>query len=327
LEDPTDLARLANPKLVLSELDGLIIIDEVQRKPDLFPILRVLVDKFDKKFLLLGSASRDLINHSSETLAGRISHIELTPFNFTEVGELKTLWVRGGFPLAYLAADITTSLLWRKAYITTFLERDIPSLGINIPPETMRRFWMMLSHVHGNIFNASELGRSLGYSDTTIKRYLDILVGTFMVRRLSPWFENINKRQVKSPKIYIRDSGILHSLVGITDYESLLVYPRLGAFWEGIALEEVIRYNKLDAEDCYFWATHNGAELDLLVIKNGKRHGFEFKHTEAPRVTPSMEIALEDLKLDSLTVIIPGDYKFRLTPKIEVVGLEAYLGV
>lgn|SRR6185437_5162674 len=325
LEDPTDLARLENPKLALMDLDGLIIIDEIQRRPDLFPIIRVLVDKFKKRFLILGSVSRDLINQSSETLAGRISYLELTPFSYSEVHEVKNLWLRGGFPLSYLAKDITTSALWRKSYITTFLERDIPNLGINIPAETIRRFWMMLANSHGNIFNASELGRSLGYSDTTIKRYLDILVGTFMIRRLNPWFENISKRQVKSPKVYFKDSGILHSLLGITDNESLITNPKLGASWEGLALEEVIRYNKADALDCYFWATHSNAELDLLIVQNGKKMGFEVKYTDAPKITLSMQIAINDLKLDSLTVIIPGNHNFPLSDRIKVMGLETYL--
>ncbi len=325
LEDPTDLARLENPKLALMDLDGLIIIDEIQRRPDLFPVIRVLVDKFKKQFLILGSVSRDLINQSSETLAGRISYIELTPFSFGEVQDIKRLWQRGGYPLSYLAQDDASSALWRKGYITTFLERDIPNLGINIPAETIRRFWMMLAHFHGNIFNASELGRSLGYSDTTIKRYLDILVGTFMLRRLNPWFENINKRQVKSPKIYFKDSGILHSLLGITDSKALMTNPKLGASWEGLAIEEVIRYNNADPFDCYFWATYNNAELDLLILQNGKKIGFEFKYTDSPKITPSMQIALNDLKLDSLTVIIPGKHNFKLSNEIWVQGLETYL--
>ena len=327
LEDPTDLARLENPKLALIDLEGLIIIDEIQRRPDLFPVLRVLVDKFKKRFLILGSVSRDLINQSSETLAGRISYLELTPFSLLEARDIKKLWLRGGFPLSYLAKDITTSILWRKGYITTFLERDIPNLGLNIPAETIRRFWMMLAHYHGNIFNASELGRSLGYSDTTIKRYLDILVGTFMIRRLNPWFENIGKRQVKSPKIYFKDSGILHSLLGITDNESLITNPKLGASWEGLALEEIIRYHKVDALDCYFWATHNNAELDLLIIQNGKKSGFEFKYTDAPKITASMRIAINDLKLDNLTIIIPGKHNFKLSNEINVQGLETYLKI
>jgi len=325
LEDPHDLSRLENPKLALSELNGLIVIDEIQKKPGLFSILRVLVDQYKKRFLILGSASRDLINQSSETLAGRISHIELTPFSFSEVHDLKKLWLHGGFPLSYLTEKLDISLAWRKEYIKTFLERDIPGLGINIPAETMRRFWQMLTHVHGNIFNASELGTSLGYSDTTIKRYLDILIGTFMIRKLTPWFENITKRQVKSPKIYFRDSGILHSLIGITDYDSLITNPKLGASWEGFALEETIRSNKADPEDCYFWATHNHAELDLIIIQNGKKKGFEFKYTDSPKITRSMKIAIEYLKLDSLTVVIPGNHDFPLSEQIRVKGLETCL--
>lgn len=325
LEDPQDLARLSNPKLALSELQGLIIIDEIQRKPELFPILRVLVDQTKIKFLILGSASRDLINQSSETLAGRITMLELTPFSLIEVHQLKKLWLQGGFPLSFLAKNLEISLIWRKEYIKTFLERDIPALGINIPAETMRRFWQMLTHVHGNIFNASQLGASLGYSDTTIKKYLDILIGTFMIRKLNPWFENISKRQVKSPKIYFRDSGILHSLMGITNYNNLLTNPKLGASWEGMALEEIIRFNKADPEDCYFWATHNNAELDLLIIKNGEKYGFEFKYTDNPKITPSMKIAIQQLNLNNLTVIIPGNYNFPLADNIRVVGLEHFI--
>ncbi len=327
LELPSDLARLENPELTLSELDGLIIIDEIQRRPELFPVLRVLIDRYKKRFLILGSASRDLINQSSETLAGRITHLELTPFSLMEVNDFPSLWIRGGFPLSYLAENDQISLAWRKAYVTTFLERDLPNLGFSIPAETIRRFWMMLTHVHGNIFNASELGRSLGYSDTTIKRYLDILVGTFMIRRLNPWFENIGKRQVKSPKIYFRDSGILHALMGIVDNEALKLHPKLGASWEGVALEEVIRYHKADPGDCYFWATHGHAELDLMIIQDGKRNGFEFKYTDSPKLTPSMKIALEDLKLNSLTVIIPGDHNFPLSENIRVIGLSAYIKI
>lgn len=331
LEDPEDLSRLSNPKLALSELKGLIIIDEIQRKPELFPVLRVLVDyqykiqQFTQKFLILGSASRELINQSSESLAGRICHIELTPFTLNEVHDLKKLWLLGGFPLSFLAENLKISLKWRKEYIKTFLERDIPSLGINVPSETMRRFWKMLTHVHGNLFNASEIGRSLGYSDTTIKRYLDILVGTFMIRRLYPWFENIAKRQVKSCKIYFRDTGILHSLMDITDYNSLTTHPKLGASWEGMALEEIIRFYDVDAQDCYFWATHNQAELDLLIIKDGKKIGFEFKYTDSPKLTPSMKISMQELKLDSLTVVVPGKFDFPLLENIRVKGLGVIL--
>ncbi len=331
LEDSTDLARLENPKLALSELDGLIVIDEIQKRPDLFPTLRVLVDKLKKRFLILGSASRDLIRQSSETLAGRITYRELTPFSFTELQNepkaFQNLWVRGGFPRSYLAKDAQTSFDWRKSYISTFLEQDIPNLGINIPAESLRRFWMMLTHVHGNILNTAELAASLGYSDTTIKRYLDILVGTFMIRRLSPWFENINKRQVKTPKIYFRDSGVLHALMGLADFNALNTHPKLGASWEGIALEEIIRYHKADPQDCYFWGLHAQAELDLLIVQDGKKRAFEFKYTEAPKITPSMQRAMHDLGLDNLTIIIPGYYHFPLSDTIRVQGLASYLGL
>src|SRR3990167_352160 len=242
LENPRDLVKLSSPLLALEELPGLIIIDEIQRTPNLFNILRVLVDgkKVEQKFLILGSASRDLIHQSSETLAGRIAHLELTPFNFQETNNLQQLWLRGGFPKSYLARSIEGSCEWRQSYITTFLERDIPGLGINIPAQTLRRFWLMLAHYHSNIFNASEIGNSLGASHTTMRKYLDILTGVFMIRQLPPWFANIKKRQVKSPKIYFRDSGIYHSLMGIESNNTLINHPKLGSSWEGLALEEEI---------------------------------------------------------------------------------------
>lgn len=322
LENPFDLARLAQPYTALSQLEGLVIIDEIQNVPDLFPVLRVLVDERPRHFLILGSASRDLIHQSSETLAGRIGYVELTPFMLEEVHDVQTLWRRGGFPRSFLAQTDEESILWRQAYITTFLERDIPNLGFKIPAAQIRRFWMMLSHAHGQIFNASDIGRSLGISDHTTRRYLDILVGTFMMRNLQPWFENIAKRQVKSPKVYFRDSGILHTLLGLNSQEAIENHPKLGASWEGFALEETIRRYKVGAEDCYFWATHSGAELDLLIFKEGKRLGFEFKYMDAPRVTPSMKIAFEDLKLDHLTVIYPGDKHYDLNNQISVKGLQ-----
>ncbi len=325
LEDPTDLNRLDNPMITLSALSQrLIVIDEIQLRPDLFPILRVLVDKKERqqKFLILGSASRDLIQQSSETLAGRVGYIELTPFSLVEVKNSEKLWLRGGFPNSYLAPTDQVSIVWRKNYIKTFLERDIPALGFTIPPQTMRRFWLMLVHYHGQTLNVSELGRSLGISDHIIRKYVDILVGTFMVRSLEPWFENLKKRQVKAPKIYFRDSGILYSLIGIDDNEQLQIHPKLGAFWEGFALEEIIRTLQASPEECYFWATHADAELDLLIIKNGKRLGFEFKYVDAPKVTKSMRIALEDLKLDHLFIIYPGDKTFLADHKIDGVGLE-----
>lgn len=326
LEDPDDLARLDAPKLALEDLLGLIVIDEIQRKPELFPLLRVLVDQHKKRnFLILGSASRDLIRQSSESLAGRIRYIEVTPFYYPEIDNLNKLWLRGGFPNSYLAKNDQSSNEWRAAYITTFLEQDIPNLGIQIPARTLRRFWMMLAHYHGNIFNASEIGTSLGIAHTTARHYLDILTGTFMIRELSPWIENINKRQIKSPKIYFRDSGIFHTLLGIADLSGLKNHPKLGASWEGFALEEIIRLHHAQPEECYFWGIHSQGELDLLILKNGKRLGFEFKYADAPRLTPSMQLAYDTLHLDKLTVIYPGNTSYKLTDNIEVAGLEKYL--
>ncbi len=325
LEDPRDLAKLSMPMLNLEELTGCIIIDEIQRRPDLFPILRVLVDQQKpRRFLILGSASRDLIKQSSETLAGRIRYIELTPFSFWEVDHAEKLWIRGGFPLSYLAKNDEKSAEWRTAYITTFLERDIPNLGIQIQPTLLRRFWMMLAHYHGQTSNYSELGGSLGVSHTTIRRYLDILSGTFMIRQLQPWFENIGKRQVKSPKIYYRDSGLLHSLLGTTEKSTLHNHPKVGSSWEGFALEQVIRFHEATPEEAYFWAIHNQAELDLLLIKDGKRVGFEFKYADVPQLTKSMKTSLEVLNLDLLTVIFPSKDRFFLSEKIEAVGFQSY---
>jgi uncharacterized protein len=327
LEDDTDLARLAHPKMTLESLSGLIVIDEIQRKPELFPTLRTLADnkRNQQRYLILGSASRDLIQQSSETLAGRIGYLELTPFNYTETKNMEKLWMRGGFPASYLAKDEKSSQRWREDYIQTFLERDIPNLGIKIPPIQLRRFWMMLTHYHGNLCNASEIGRSLSLNHKTIQYYIDILTGTFMIRELQPWFENISKRQVKTSKIYFRDSGLLHTLLGIADKTALLTNPKIGASWEGFALEEIIRFHQVRPEECYFWATHGNAELDLLIIKNGKKSGFEFKYTDAPKLTKSMAIAEQDLELDNLTVIYPGKHRFPISKNVNAVGLETYL--
>ncbi len=323
LENPVDLARLQNPMMNLSELESdLIIIDEIQRVPELFPILRVLVDERPRKFLILGSASRDLLQQSSETLAGRIGYIELTTFAVSEVHEQKKLWLRGGFPRSFQAKSNEESYAWRQAYISTFMERDIPNLGFNIPPKQMRRLWMMLAHNHGNMLNYSDIGGSLGITHHTVRNYTEILAGTFMVRILEPWFENISKRQVKTPKIYIRDSGLLHTLLGIQNMEDLQVYPRLGASWEGFALEEIIKIIHAQPEVCFFWAVQSSAELDLLIIKNGKRIGFEFKYADAPTITKSMITALNDLNLDHLYVIYPQKISYSLTDKISVQGLE-----
>lgn len=327
LEDPVSLAQMENPKLTLERLQGLIVIDEIQHLPDLFKLIRVLVDKenLQQKYLILGGASRELINQSSESLAGRIAYLELTPFSYAETGELENLWLRGGFPRSYLAHTIEDSCEWRAAYISTYLEQDLPSLGIHIPAQSLRRFWEMLSHYHGNILNASELGRSFGSADTTIRRYVDILSGTFMIRQLRPWHVNIKKRQVKASKIYFRDSGLFHSLLRIKTKDELNRHIKLGASWEGFALEEIIRKHQVKAYDCYFWQTHSGAELDLLLLLQDKKIGFEFKYADAPRSSKSMHISLEELELDHLYVIYPGTVAYPLTEKISVLGLKNYL--
>jgi len=329
LEDPVSLQRLENPKLALETLEGLVIIDEIQRAPDIFPILRVLIDRpsADTRFLVLGSASRDLLRQSSETLAGRIAYIEIAPFSTSEVGidKMQTLHLRGGFPPSFLANSDQVSSDWRESYIRTFLERDIPALGISIPSHTLRRFWMTLSHYHGQLINLSEIGSSFGIAHTTAQNYIDLLSGTFMVRRLTPWFENLNKRQVKRPKLYFRDSGILHKLLGITTRDELLTNPKLGFSWEGFALEEIIRASNAREEEVYFWQVHQQAELDLLIIKNGKRLGFEIKYMDAPKLTPSMQKAADLLRLDSLTVIYPGSVEIKLSEGVTAIGLAQCL--
>ena len=326
LEDPVHLDRLENPKLALEGLRGLVVIDEIQRRPDLFPVLRVLADrpKTPARFLILGSASRDLIRQGSETLAGRIGFVEVTPFTLSEVGvaAAEKLWLRGGFPLSFLAASEADSAQWREFYIRTFLERDLPALGIQIPPTALRRFWLMLAHYHGQVFNASDLGRSLNVADTTVRRYLDVLVGTLMVRRLSPWFENIGKRQVKTPKIYFRDSGLLHRLAGVNDGGQLHTWPRLGASWEGFALEEIIRLADASEEEVYFWSVHSQGELDLMIVRDGRRLGFEFKYADSPKITSACRMALEHLKLDQLTLVCPGDAAHEPDDKVRVRGLS-----
>jgi predicted AAA+ superfamily ATPase len=320
LEDPENLARLEEPKTMLSPLKDLVVIDEIQRKPELFPLLRVLADRrpLPAKFLILGSASPDLLRQSSESLAGRIETIELTGFNLTEVrtDHLSAHWIRGGFPLSYLAASEVNSFAWRKEFVASFLERDLPSFGVGVSSVTMHRFWTMLAHYHGQVWNASEIAGSMGVSATTMKRYLDILTSTFMIRQLQPWHENLGKRQVKAPKIYFRDSGVFHTLMGIHNEAELLNHPKLGASWEGYAIEETIR--SLAPDQSYFWATHNGAELDLFLLKDGKRIGVEFKRKDAPRLTRSMKIAFEDLKLDELRVIYPGTKNYALAEGISV---------
>lgn len=319
LEDPSHLARLDEPMLALEDLRGLVVIDEIQRRPDLFPVLRVLVDrKEDVRFLILGSASRDLLAQSSETLAGRISYIELTGFT-TELipaKQHKKLWVRGGFPLSFLARGDEESFIWRKEFVSTFLERDIPALGFRIPANTLRRFWTMLAHYHGQRFNASEIGRSLGFSDTAIRHHLDILAGTFMIRQLKPWITNTKKRLVKSPKVYFRDTGILHSLLAIKSMDDIAAHPRLGASWEGFALEQFISHLALTDDEVYFWGVHSGAELDLVFQRGERLYGVELKYADAPRVTSSIKNAMKDLDIEKLWVVHPGKESFPLGKNI-----------
>lgn len=317
---------LDNPKLVLSQYDEyLIIIDEIQRRPELFPILRVLVDDPVKKyqFLILGSASRDLIHQSSETLAGRVGYIELPPFIIEEVGQEQRLLLKGGFPRSFLAETDADSFAWLKDHINTFLERDLRMLGFdNVAPLSMYKFWMMLCFYHAQISNNAEISKSLMISRQMATRYLDILAGTFMIRILQPWFENIKKRQVRSPKIYFRDTGIFNCLMGINSLSDLQRSPKLGAVWEGFAIEQILQCLQVRNEEAYFWATQNGAELDLLIFKDGKRIGFEFKYADAPKITKSMHTALQDLHLDYLFIIFPGDKRFPMHEKIMACGLQ-----
>jgi hypothetical protein len=325
LENPVDVRRLSAPLTVLEALSGLVIIDEVQRQPELFELLRVLVDRPGNSahFLLLGSASPQLVRSVSESLAGRIGFVDLSGFDLTEVdtAQRDQLWLRGGFPRSFLADNDSDSMTWRQGFIRTFLERDIPQLGITIPAETLRRFWMMVAHYHAQVWNAAEFARSLGASEVTARRYLDILAGAYMVRLLPPWFENISKRQVKSPKVYIRDSGLLHGLLQLGGVPELQSHPKLGASWEGFAIEQIIRI--LDTRDAYFWATHGGAELDLLVLAGGKRYGFEIKYADAPGTSRSMQVALQDLALEHLWVIYPGQHEYALTDRITALPLDA----
>lgn len=336
LEDPTHLARLESAMLALEDLRGLVVIDEIQRRPDLFPVLRVLADRAGPRwrsvrFLILGSASRDLIRQGSESLAGRITFVEISPFSLAEVRKPRRLWLRGGFPRSYLSETLNQSISWRNAFIQSYVERDIPALGIQIPSAALRRFWLMLAHYNAQILNSSEIGRSLGIADTTVRRYLDILSGTFMVRQLQPWAENISKRQVRSPKIYFRDTGIFHALLGIRGTRDLMTHPKLGASWESFAMESVLSILRVPAEEAYFWATHGQAELDLLILPGGQRGpgrlGFEFKYTDHPSITKSMRIAFEDLGLTRLFVIYPGKERFPLDKAIEAVGLQVAAGL
>jgi predicted AAA+ superfamily ATPase len=329
LEHPVDLRRLSAPMTALEGLSGLVVIDEIQRKPDLFELLRVLVDRHENaaRFLVLGSASPHLVKGVSESLAGRVGFADLSGFDLQEVGsEQQTrLWIRGGFPRSFLAINDPASMAWREDFIRTFLERDIPQLGITIPAETLRRFWTMIAHHHAQIWNAAQFARSLGTSENTARRYLDILSGAYMVRILPPWFENLRKRQVKAPKIYVRDSDIFHALLQLRTLADLQGHPKLGASWEGFALEYVI--GVLETRDTYFWATHAGAELGLLVSIAGKRYGFEFKYADAPGSSRSMHVAIQDLGLEHLWVIYPGREEYALSDTISVIPIDCVPGL
>ncbi len=323
LENPTDVARLSAPLTALQSLRGLVIIDEVQRLPQLFEILRVLADrpKAPAKFLILGSADPRLVTGVSESLAGRVSHVDLGGFDMTEVGVDRAgrLWLRGGLPRSFLARSDAASLAWRRDYVRDFLQRDLSELGVTIPSATLGRFWNMVAHFHGGVWNAAEFARSLGTSENTARHYLDILVGAWAVRQLPPWFENLGKRQIKSPKVYVRDTGLLHALLGIEKHDQVMGHPKAGASWEGFVIEQVITL--LGSRDAYFWGTHQGAELDLLIMHGGKRVGFEVKMSDAPTMTKSMTIAIEDLGLERLLVIYPGTQSWPMGDHAEVVSI------
>jgi predicted AAA+ superfamily ATPase len=325
LEDPVSLARLEQPLTALRDLRDLVVIDEIQRRPDLFPILRVLADREDlpARFLILGSASPELVRSSSESLAGRVETVSISGFSLAEIGmdSMQQHWLRGGFPLSFLAANETDSFAWRKNFIQTFLERDLPRWGVQVPAGNLLRFWTMIAHYHGQVWNAAEPARSLGLSEPTVRRYLGILQDVFMIRVLQPWYANLQKRQVKAPKIYFRDSGLFHYLSGIHSYHDLLTHPKSGSSWEGYAVEEVIK--SVSPDESYFWATHSGAEIDLFLLKNGRHLGVECKRLDAPRLTPSMRNAMEDLQLDHLAVIYPGDRIYPLADKVTAVPLSS----
>lgn len=325
LENPIDLSQLETPQLTLEKLKGLVVIDEIQRKPDLFTLLRYLIDTdTQKKYLILGSASKDLIRQSSESLAGRIAYYQLAGIRLQDVDpdQVDSLWLRGQYPRAVTASSDASAFRWLSDYITTFLERDIPQLGITIPAQTLRRFWMMLSNYHGQVINYSEFGRSFGITDYTVKKYLDILCGTFMVRLLQPWYQNIGKRLVKRPKLYIRDSGLFHSLLSIESMQGLQTHSKLGASWEGFALEAAIQAIGKRDEELFYWRTHTGSEVDLFWMHRGKNWAVEVKYSDAPKATKSMRSVLEDLNLEHLWVVYPGKTQYRLDKKITALPIS-----
>lgn len=326
LEDSSHRARLQDPMLALRDVSGLVVLDEIHRVPEIFPTLRVLADRprSSARFLILGSASPDLLRQSSESLAGRISYLELKGFSLDEVGvrRRKQLWLRGGFPRSFLARTNELSYEWRRSFMRTFLERDLPQLGIQIPSGTLERFWSMLAHYHGQIWNSSEFARSFGVADTTVRRYLDVMSATYVVRQLRPFSENLGKRQIKSPKVYIADSGLLHALLNLRDQADVEGHPKMGASWEGFGIDAVTHQLDARPEECFFWGTHSGAELDLLVVRGRRRLGFEFKRTVAPKITRSMLIAMEDLGLESLDVIHAGDATYPLAARVRALALS-----
>ena len=324
LEDPASLARLDEPMTALRALEGLVVIDEVQRRPDLFPMLRVLVDRpaSSARFLILGSASGDLLRQTSESLAGRAERITIGGFSLDEVGAsgLQDLWRRGGFPLSYLAATETDSLAWRSQFIQALLERDLPQWGVRVPATALRRFWTIVAHYHGQTWNAADPARTLGVSEPTARRYLDLLTDAFMVRQLQPWHANLRKRQVKSPKVYVRDSGLLHRLLGIDSPKALMTHPKVGASWEGFVIEQVLAAEPHD--EAFFWGTHQGAEIDLILSRGGRLLGVECKRADAPRMTKSVGVALADLDLDRVAVVYPGDRRYSLADRVEAVPVS-----
>ena len=318
LENPVDLTRLADPGLELRPLRGLVVLDEIQRLPEVFPLLRVLADRPETpaRFLVLGSASPELLRQTSETLAGRVAFHELDGFGLNEVDDLERLWLRGGFPRSYLAPSTPASRRWRDGFVRTFLARDVPELGSLVPSTTLHRFWTMLAHWHGQLWNGAELGRAFGVAHTTVRRYLDLLTSVFMVRQLQPWHENIAKRQVRSPKVFISDSGLLHALLGLTTREDVVSHPVVGASWEGFVVQQVIHLLGARPEQCYHWSTHSGAELDLLILAGNRRYGFEVKRAEAPRLTASMRGAFETLGLERLYVVHAGTQTYHMAAGI-----------
>ena len=318
LEDPADVARLADPGLELRPLRGLVVLDEIHRLPNIFRLLRVLADRpgLPARFLVLGSASPELLRQTSESLAGRIAFHELDGFGVTEVDDPERLWLRGGFPRSYLARSEPASRRWRDGFVRTLIARDLPELGSTIPPATLRRFWAMLAHWHGQTWNGAEFGRAFGVSHMTVRRYLDLLTSVFAVRQLQPWFENISKRQVRSPKVYIADSGILHALLGLTTRTDIVSHPKVGASWEGFIVRQIAHLLRAPAERCFHWATYTGAHLDLLVVDGPNRQGFQVKRSEAPKLTRSIRSALDTLSLDRLDVVHAGTKRYRLAPRV-----------